>query len=140
MRSSTSVRQGLLCCVAFLPLVPCMPVDSKLPAQGAEIITAHSRLCKFSSLIFHSSSLPRHLTALLCLFLMHLFYYKIVDYVITHLWTMLLHCTRPRPPAFAHNSAESANPKSPTDKASIQTVCARTAEDDTVWKANCTRL
>ena len=59
------------------------------------------------------------------------------------------------PPAFAYNSAESANPKAGSGKAAIQTVCARTAEDDkasvyprtrrtaeddTVWKANCTRL
>ena len=93
MRSPASVCEGLLRCVAFPPFIPCMPGYAELTAQGAKVVATFSSLRKFSSLVFHSSTLPRHLTALLCLFLMPLLYYKTVYHVFTHLCTMLLHCT-----------------------------------------------
>ena len=99
MWSTASVCEGLLRGIAFPPFIPCMPGYAKLTAQGAKVVATFSSLRRFSSLVFHSSTLPRHLNSTpLSVFLMPLLYYKTVYHVFTHLCTMLLHCTN-LPPA-----------------------------------------
>ena len=63
-----SVCQRLLIFVTVEPLVPGSARDPVLPAQGTEIVAVHGCLCKFYSLVFHSSTLPRHLKHSFCAF------------------------------------------------------------------------
>ena len=94
VRLSASVCEGLACCVAFFPLQAGPAGDAKFPAQGTEVFAVHGCLRKFSSLVFHSFTLPRHLNSLLFVFSRCLnFTIKLYTMSLHNLYTMLLLCT-----------------------------------------------